>query len=81
MTNDRNSKGARNDYVNTPGLRLTADQASRFWSFSPAESREILDRLVETGSLFMTDDGSYVLLHASSLCTEVGAWTTVDRPT
>lgn len=43
-----------------PGLRLTAAQASRFWSLSPDASRVLLDRLVEARVLQRTPDGYYV---------------------
>ena len=49
------------EYRETPGLKLSAAQASRFWHLGLDESRELLDSLVEQGSLARTRDGFYVL--------------------
>ena len=45
-----------------PGLKLTAAQASRFWSLGPADSRALLDALVEARVLWRTAAGHYVLV-------------------
>jgi hypothetical protein len=50
-----------------PGLKLTAAQASRFWSLSPDDSRALLDTLVDAGVLWRTADGSYLLLSDSPI--------------
>ena len=39
----------RSEYHEMPGLKLTAAQASRFWSLSPDDSRVLLDTLVDAG--------------------------------
>lgn len=52
----------RAEYREMPGLKLTAAQASRFWSLGPAESKTLLDGLVARGVLLRTRDGHYVLL-------------------
>jgi hypothetical protein len=55
------------EYREMPGLKLTAAQASRFWSLGPDDSRELLDRLVERRVLWRTADGHYVLLAGSPI--------------
>jgi hypothetical protein len=52
----------RSEYREMPGLRLTAAQASRFWSLGPDDSRALLDSLVEARVLWRTADGHYALL-------------------
>ena len=55
------------EYLEMPGLKLTARQASRFWHLDPEQSRVILERLVEARVLLKTPDGHYVLLAGSAL--------------
>jgi len=52
----------RSEYREMPGLKLTAAQASRFWSLGPDDSRALLDSLVEARVLWRTADGHYVLV-------------------
>ena len=53
------------EYREMPGLKLTAAQASRFWSLGPDDSRTLLDQLVESRFMWRTADGHYVLLAGS----------------
>jgi hypothetical protein len=55
----------QSEYQEMPGLKLTAAQASRFWSLSPDDSRILLDTLVDARVLWRTADGHYVLLSDS----------------
>jgi hypothetical protein len=57
----------RSEHLEMPGLKLTAAQASRFWHLNPADSRLLLDRLVDAQVLLRTPDGHYVLLAGSAL--------------
>jgi hypothetical protein len=57
----------RAEYQEMPGLKLTAAQASRFWSLGQAESEILLDALAAQGVLLRTHDGHYVLLAGSAL--------------
>ena len=57
----------RAEYRESPGLKLTAAQASRFWHLGPAESEVLLEALVGQGVLVRTRDGHYVLLAGSHL--------------
>lgn len=57
---------AEADYLEMPGLKLTAIQAARFWHLDPAATTRMLDMMVEAGVLYRTRDGAYVLLAASS---------------
>jgi len=50
------------EYLDVPGLKLTAAQASRFWQFDPERSEALLEALVEAGALYRARDGSYLLL-------------------
>ena len=55
---------AEAEYREMPGLKLTAQQASRLWHLDPAESARLLDSMVEAGVLYRAKDGGYALLFA-----------------
>lgn len=50
------------EYREMPGLKLTVTQAARLWALDAAESRQVLDSLVEAGILGRARDGAYVLV-------------------
>ncbi len=52
----------RSEYLETPGVKLTAAQASRFWNLGTDDSRTALESLVDARVLGRTRDGHYVLL-------------------
>jgi hypothetical protein len=64
---DETVRRIRAEYLEMPGLKLTAEQASRFWSLGPAESKTLLDALAGQGVLLRTADGHYVLMIGSAL--------------
>ena len=49
----------RGEYLEMPGLRLTAEQARRLWALDTSTSRSLLDALVESRFLVRSPDGSY----------------------
>ena len=55
---------AEAEYREMPGLKLTAQQASRLWSLDVGASASLLDSLVEAGILYRAKDGGYVLIFA-----------------
>jgi hypothetical protein len=55
---------AEAEYLEMPGLKLTAQQASRLWHLDAAASARLLDSMVDAGVLYRTKDGAYVLLYA-----------------
>jgi len=55
---------AEAEYLEMPGLKLTAAQASRLWHLDVAASVRLLDSMVEAGVLYRARDGAYVLLSA-----------------
>jgi hypothetical protein len=48
------------DYLEMPGLRLTAEQGRRLWALPLELGRAALDTLVASGFLARTDDGQYL---------------------
>ena len=68
-TNARDAELERiqSEYLEMPGLKLTAAQASRFWHLGPDDSRALLDQLVLACVLWRTPDGHYLLLSDSAL--------------
>jgi hypothetical protein len=55
---------AEAEYLEMPGLKLTAAQASRLWHLDAAASATLLDAMVEAGVLYKTKDNAYLLLSA-----------------
>jgi hypothetical protein len=55
---------AETEYLEMPGLKLTAQQASRLWHLDAAASAQLLDSMVDAGVLYRARDGAYVLLSA-----------------
>jgi hypothetical protein len=52
------------EYREMPGLKLTAQPASRLWHLDPAASASLLESMVEAGVLYRARDGGYLLLFA-----------------
>ena len=55
---------AEAEYLEMPGLKLTAAQASRLWHLDAGASATLLDSMVDAGVLYRTRDGAYLLLAA-----------------
>ena len=55
---------AEAEYLEMPGLKLTAVQAARLWHLDAASSKTLLDSMVEAGVLYWAKDGAYLLLSA-----------------
>jgi len=50
----------RGEYIEMPGLRLTAAQAQRLWGLDRAACDAVLGALVGVQFLFRNRDGAYV---------------------
>jgi hypothetical protein len=50
----------QSEYLEMPGLSLTADQARRLWGLDDTACRAILEVLVDLKFLRRTDRGNYV---------------------
>lgn len=55
---------AEAEYLEMPGLKLTAQQAARLWHLDATASARLLESMVDAGFLYRTKDGGYVLLFA-----------------
>jgi hypothetical protein len=55
---------ARADFLEMPGLRLTAFQAQRLWTLEPDVCRAVLDQLVDTR--FLTRSAGNTFIRAAS---------------
>ena len=51
----------RGEFLEMPGLKLTAAQVQRFCGVDPSECQQVLDLFVESGFLERTPDGQYEL--------------------
>lgn len=54
----------RSEFLEMPGLRLTAAQAARLWAVDRSTSEQILQRLTEHGFLYRNPRGAYLRLTA-----------------
>jgi hypothetical protein len=52
----------RAEYLEMPGLRLTAAQAGRLWGLEPPTCNELLERLLRERFLQRRPDGTYARL-------------------
>lgn len=50
----------RREFVEMPGLRLTARQAQRLWGLDPCACQALLEALIDAGFLKRTGDGGFV---------------------
>jgi hypothetical protein len=64
MVSDDLRRRAEAEYREMPGLKLTAQQASRLWHLDAAASAVLLDSMVDAGVLYRARDGGYLLLFA-----------------
>jgi hypothetical protein len=55
----------KRDYLQVPGLKLTAAQAARFWHLGVEESKALLESLAANGALARTADGYYIFSNYS----------------
>lgn len=51
---------ARSEFLEMPGLRLTARQAARLWGVEGTTTELLLATLVTSGFLWRTRDGAYM---------------------
>lgn len=64
---------AEAEYMEMPGLKLTAAQASRLWHLDATASASLLESMVDAGVLYRTKDGAYLLLAAPRPRTSMGS--------
>jgi hypothetical protein len=50
----------RSEFLEMPGLRLTAQQAQRLWRLDESSCHEVLGSLVDERFLARTGDGSFI---------------------
>lgn len=50
----------RGEFLEMPGMRLTAAQARRLWNLDAVQTEALLTALVETHFLSRTSDGAFV---------------------
>lgn len=57
---DDTLRRVRGEYIEMPGLRLTAAQAQRLWGLDRAACDMLLGALVDSKFLFQTRDGAFM---------------------
>ena len=56
----------RSEYLETPGLCLTLEQAQRLFHLQPRVCREVLDALIDMHFLCLTEKGGYARSSAAA---------------
>jgi hypothetical protein len=67
MRIDELLKRIKGEYLEMPGLRLTAAQAQRLWGLERTSCDALLAALVDTKFLFRTRDGAFVRSDTAAL--------------
>jgi hypothetical protein len=57
---DEALRRVRGEFLEMPGLRLTAPQARRLWGLDVASCEALIDALVSTNFLYRTRDGAFM---------------------
>jgi hypothetical protein len=55
----------RGEFLEMPGMRLTAPQARRLWGLDAAQCEALLTALVDAKFLFQTRDGAFMRVETS----------------
>lgn len=64
VTREEMLRRIRGEFLEMPGLCLTAPQAQRLWGLDRGMCDQLLRELVTTGFLSITRDGAFVLLRS-----------------
>jgi hypothetical protein len=56
----------RAEFLEMPGMRLTAPQARRLWGLEPALCEALLGSLVDANFLFRTRDGAFMRVESAA---------------
>ncbi len=66
LTNEELLKRIRGEFLEMPGLVLTARQAERFWGLDSNRCRTLLGELIESGFLTRTRAGAFIRTDVNS---------------
>jgi hypothetical protein len=55
----------RGEFIEMPGMRLTAPQARRLWGLDTTQCEALLTALVDAKFLFQTRDGAFMRVETS----------------
>ena len=66
MTTDEVLRRVQGEFLEMPGLRLTAAQARRLWGLDATHCDALLAALVDAKFLFQTRDGAFMRLDPST---------------
>ena len=64
--NDDALRRAQGEFLEMPGLRVTAAQAQRLWGLDAAACHALLHALVESKFLYRTRDGAFMRIETAS---------------
>jgi hypothetical protein len=65
-TTDEVLRRVQGEFLEMPGLRLTAPQARRLWGLDAASCEALLSALVDAKFLFQTRDGAFMRVDSAS---------------
>jgi hypothetical protein len=66
LTTDEVLRRVQGEFLEMPGLRLTAAQARRLWGLDATHCDALLAALVDAKFLFQTRDGAFMRVDAST---------------
>jgi|SRR5690349_17234865 hypothetical protein len=66
LTTDEVLRRVKGEFLEMPGLRLTAPQARRLWGLDATRCDALLAALVDAKFLFQTGDGAFMRVEAST---------------
>src|SRR3954468_24608346 len=66
LTTDEVLRRVKGEFLEMPGLRLTAPQARRLWGLDAPHCDALLAALVDAKFLFQTRDGAFMRVDAST---------------
>ena len=66
LTTDEVLRRVQGEFLEMPGLRLTAAQARRLWGLDATRCDALLAALVDAKFLFQTRDGAFMRVDAST---------------
>jgi hypothetical protein len=66
LTTDEVLRRVKGEFLEMPGLRLTAPQARRLWGLDSTHCDALLAALVDAKFLFQTRDGAFMRVDSST---------------
>ncbi len=80
LTNEELVKRIRGEFLEMPGLVLTARQAERFWGLDTERCQALLAILIQSGFLTVTRNGAFIRADVNSPAYESSDYSFAEPP-